>query len=52
VIDEVLIPLNLDEISNKLRPNNCGSEFVITTYHILVEGYLRNEFSIYVHDFC
>jgi hypothetical protein len=38
VIDEVLIPLNLDEISSKLHPNNSGSETVITPYHIPVEG--------------
>jgi MA3 domain len=28
VIDEVLVPLNLDEISKKLRPNSTGSETV------------------------
>lgn len=28
VIDEVLIPLNLDDISIKLRPNSCGSQTV------------------------
>jgi hypothetical protein len=38
VIDEVLIPVNLDEISSKLCPNNSGSETVITPYHISVEG--------------
>ncbi|KAJ3696950.1 hypothetical protein LUZ61_000655 [Rhynchospora tenuis] len=26
VVDEVLVPLNLDEISKKLRPNSVGSE--------------------------
>jgi hypothetical protein len=36
VIDEVLIPLNLDEISSKLRPNSSGSETAHSARALLV----------------